>query len=236
MSNRKYGSGLLAVAALSLMGAAATAQAGPQFLIGGAPIWALTATFGVKQLGTGTLLVPGYKFELKCSNVAVSVGLINSGTDATGQFLFEGCSVNVAPCQVIASAADLKPHVTATALLLPAELANGNYAILAENIYALILFASQMGCPLPLDQVVKGELCLSLDNNGTVEPSVLASKTIQGECRERPSLGSSAEGNGVKDKLLYSIGEGFIDGTANIFLSGFFPPLGHRGLTLGVSL
>jgi hypothetical protein len=126
-------------------------------------------------------------------------------------------------------------HITATALLLPAELTDGSPAVLAEKIVANVLTKEGTGCVLPKTTVFKGELCLKVENNHTVEPTLTASQAIQESCSPSPVLESkeektAAEG-GIKNKLLFGINETFLDGKASFALSGV-----HKGLALGVLL
>jgi len=183
--------GLLAVAALSVMAlAAASAQAvTPGYLIGGAAVGALTATVNGEQLGTGTLLVPGLNFKVNCTKFKVGTGSINSNSDASGELLYTGCttlSITKSPEEI---ACEVVEPINATGLILPAELTNGEPAVLAEGIKALIKL-TKVGdltkeCILPFDNVVKGDLCLKIDSNDTIKPLLLASETIQKECKAR---------------------------------------------------
>jgi hypothetical protein len=242
MTHRKNGLGLLgllAVVALGVMAFASSAQAlTPKYLVGKkAVVGTLNATVEGKQVGRGTLLVSALNTEFNCEKFSVASGLLVTGTDATGQLLYEECTVlellpplEELPCHIYVSAVDKRLHITATGLILPAELTNGEPAVLVEKINAKILMEGAE-CPLPLENIVKGELCLKIDNNDTVEPTVLSSVAIQAECKERPTLEALTEGAGVKDKLLYGAQTGFVDGTAKVFLGGV-----HKGLTVGVSL
>jgi len=74
---------------------------------------------------------------------------------------------------------------------------------------------------------------LKVDNNNSAELGLLASQAIQGECKERKTLealGGEVESGGVKDKLLYGTQEVFLDGEANVSLTG-----SHKGVIFGVS-
>ena len=259
MNYRKNGLrllGLLAVAALSVMAlAAASAQAvTPGFLIGKAAVGALTATVGATQEGTSSLLVPGLNFKVTCTAFTVDEGVINSNTDAKGILLYTGCTtLSISTGAEIAC--EVVEPIKAEALILPAELTNGEPAILAEKIKALINLTKKdelnKECILPFDNVVKGELCLKirtindpadpageggakLETNDTTEPLVLTNETIQTQCKERKALealGEEVASGGFKDKLLYGAQEVTVDGAAKLKL---LTP--HLGKTLGVSL
>lgn len=243
MNHRKHGLGLLglmAVVALGVMAFASTAQAvETEFLVNGK--LALAATLGGAQVGTGTLLLPALKTEVNCTGFTVQEGKINTGLDANGKLLYEGCTALVLElptktelpgCQIIVNEAsgDLKTHISATALILPVEFADGTYGILAEDIKALILFLKGKGCVLPLDNTVSGDLCFRIDGNNTAKPLILTNEKIQTECPERVAL-KGAQGAGVKDSLLYGAQTAFVDGTAHVFLLGE-----HNGQNLGVLL
>jgi hypothetical protein len=256
MKHRKHGLsfGLLAVVVLGMMAFASSAQAIPLqsgFFIKGAQVGALKASVGGTQIGRGTLLVPALKVEVNCEKFSILSGFVNTTTDGEGQLLYEECTVLTnevkegktilieAPgCEIVVNheAGAQKHHVTATALLLPAELTDGSPAILAEKILAKVLTKPEVGCILPKTTEIKGELCLKVENNHTVTPTVTASQAIQESCRPRTALESleektAAEG-GIKDKLLFGINESFVDGKASVFLNGEV----HKGLTLGVLL
>jgi hypothetical protein len=239
--------GPTAAAALLVAAFATVAQATliPQFLINKKALSFLQPSFSPIQLGRGTLLIPSLDTEINCEKFTVYEGKINSGTDADTKLLYEECttlempepigkSKELSECEIIVSEAskDFRHHITASALLLPTELTSGEPAILAEKINALILFLKGKECILPLEKTVKGELCLAIDNNDTVEPTVLANQVIQEkECKERPALEATGEGAGFKDKLTYVGAPAFPDATARAFLTGE-----HKGLTLGTSL
>jgi hypothetical protein len=190
------------------------------------------------------LLIPALNTEINCTGFTVQEGVILDEEVAHGKLLYEGCTVLVEStkaeafgCEVVVNhAGDNKHHITATFLMLPAELKNGDPALLAEKIVANVLTKEGTGCVLPKTTLIKGEVCLkiALGTNDTVEPLILSDNTIQGECRERTTLesllGEVASG-GFKDKLLFGINEAFVDFKATLKLAGL-----HNGLTLGVSL
>jgi len=234
----KHGLCLLVTAAIGMTAFAATAQAvTPQFLIGGKSVGALIANLGGVQIGgTGGLLVPALNLRINCTKFSVQEGVINSGTHANGKLLFEECAAftiapeeEIAECQIISSETDSRPHITSTGLILPAELENGSPGLLVEKIVSKVLFTGEE-CFLPESNVAKGELCVKIDDNDTVEPTILMNQTIQGECSERSAL-EGGSGKGFKDKMLYGSQETFVDRTASLFLTGV-----HKGMTLGVSL
>jgi hypothetical protein len=263
MSKRKYGRsllGLLVVAALGVMAFASSAQAlTPGFLIAKKAVpSALKATVTGEQdeKTVGTLLIPALKLEVNCTKFTVQEGVIETGTDAKGKLLYEGCTIltstkeEAAGCEVVtADAGSELKHITATALILPAELKDGSPAILAEKIEAKVLTKQENGCVLPTTTVIKGEACFKITaaTNDTTAPLIESNQTIQGECRPREALeGKELVGltkaeiearealkppTAFLDKLLFGTQEAFIDGKATLSLTGV-----HNGLTLGVSL
>ena len=249
MRKRKQGLsllGILVVVALGVMAFASSAQAlVPKFFVGGTlAATGLNAPVEGKQIGTGTLLVKALNLEINCTGFKVTSGLLTSATHAEGSLLYEGCTAlempaptgslaEISTCELIVTEADKRHHVTAKGLILPAELTNGSPAVLVEKIEALVLFLKGVGCALPLENKVKGELCLKIVNNETVKPTVEASEAIQAECKERPTLESLSEGAGVKDLLLYGAQTSFVDGKAEVFLGGGAT---HLGKTIGVLL
>jgi len=227
MTYRKHGLGLVVVAALAVMAFASTAQAlTPLFYKNGSPVAALQTLEGVIENSPSTLLVKALNFKLNCTGFTVSGGEVETNLKGKATLLYEGCTAlnfttgeELAACHVSFSA--VLPnvlHVQATAVLLPAELLNGNPAILAEDISALIRFLSGVGCALPLDSTVTGDLCLAVTENHTKEVLVASDTTIQTECRPRETLkGPELASGGLKDKLLYGAQESFVDGKAFIF-------------------
>jgi hypothetical protein len=241
MTRRKQGLGLfglLAVVALGVMVFASSAQAlTPKFNKGAGE----TGEFEVTgtQEGTGTLLVPASNLSLRCPEFEVNEGLVlTGGLIAHAKLLYKNCKAfehkepqAELPCHV-SDVAGGKPellHVTASALLLPVEISAGVYAVLAEKITAQINFLSGTGCPLPLKNVVKGEVCLKITSgNDTTEPLVQSNETIQGEC---PAVPLEGTGEPVKDKLLFGVNPAFIIGSAVLSGKG-----GAAGKTIGVLL
>jgi hypothetical protein len=236
-----------------MMAFASSAQAIPLqsgFFIGGAQAGALLATLGGEQVSAvATLLVSALKIEINCTKFSVANGAIESTTLAEGKLLFEECTVLINQknekgetileeafgCEIITNhTGDNKHHITAAGKVLPAELTDGTPAVLVEGT-ANVLTHEALGCILPKTTVIKGELCLKVDNNHAVKPQVLGSEAIQKSCRPRSALESTeektvAEG-GVADKLLFGINESFVVGTAAVFATG-----PHLGKTLGVLL
>jgi len=256
MKYRKHGLGLLLVVALGLLAFAGSAQAVMLgFLINKKPVEpkageVLKATAGATQVGTGTLLIPGLNVEINCTGFTVQEGNLNSPTDASGKLLYEGCTaLSITPlaelegCEIVTpeheEVGGAPHHVTATGLILPAELTDKKSgteelepALLIEKIEAKVVTHKELGCILPALTTVKGELCIKIDENDTVEPLLLSSQAIQGLCKPKKVLEELGEGEGeIKDKLLFGAQEAFIDGSARVFLTG-----AHNGLTLGVSL
>jgi hypothetical protein len=238
MSYRKHAArllGLLAVAVLGVMALASSAQA-HKFLVNKG---FLLATFGGTGEGTGTILISGLSFQISCTTLVVTKGVIETSTHGEVELLYTGCTtlkIKTAeefPCHV-------KEPIHATALLLPTLTKDGKPAILAEKIKALILLHSNkitaewplgtLPCILPLDNTVTGELCFKIvAGNDTTEPLVLTNDTTQGECDERTTL-EGTEGVGAKDVLKYGAQVVTTDSATKMFLTG-----PHQGLPLGVS-
>lgn len=238
MNYRKHGEGLfvpLVVVVLGLMTVVANAQAvTPLFTING--VKASHATFGATQLGASTLLVEKSNLALKCNTFELKEGLILSGLDAHAKFLYKECKAfeftnpsGELPCHVsdVAAAKPELLHVSATALLLPVEFASKNYGILVENISAQVNFLSGTGCPLPLKNVIKGEVCLLIDavSNDTEFPLLLSNPAMEG-C---PMVQLGGEGSPVRDELLFGANKAIIDSSVTLFLT-------EKHATLGVLL
>jgi len=257
MNHRKHGLrllGLLAVAALSAMALAASAQAvTPGFLVGKkAPGTILLPTVGAEQEGSGTLLVPSLNQSVTCKKFTVDEGVIKTNTDAFGVLLYEECTVLEHKSPFAEINCSIEEPIRAEALILPAELtkkdALGNLlpALLAEKIKSTIKYflpgKLTEACVLPEQVTVTGELCIAIDNNDTPETLLLSSQAIQAECKARKTLEGTEiattvtkeeeeKGLAFLDKLKYGIQEAFINANAKVFLTGV-----HKGLTLGVSL
>jgi len=227
--------GLLALAAVGAMALAASAQAiAPGFLINGKAVGALLATVGAEQEGVSTMLVPGLNFKLSCTTVSVDEGAIESNTVAKVIFLHKGCSTlsiskspEEIPCEVV-------EPIKTEALFLGAELIDGRKAALGEEIKGLLKL-TKVGdltkeCILPFDNTVTGDECWDIvpAADGT---SVSMETNATLECKERPTLGSLAEGAGVKDVLKYGAQTITLDSKVRLFLTG-----AHKGLSLGVAL
>ena len=249
MSKRKHGRkllGLLVVAALGVMAFASAAQAlTPEFLVAKKlPAAGLDALVSgkIEEKTVGTLLIPGLNVEINCTGFTVQEGLIANGVDAKAKLLYEGCTAleeaaplgELAGCEIVNADAEspAAKQIGATALILPTELNDGTFAVLAEGIVATVLTKPEQGCLLPTTTKIKGEVCFKIAaGNDTVEPLIESNKTIQGECVERTALEGLTIGKGFKDKLLFGTQEAFVDGKAKLFLIK-----AHEGLTLGVSL
>jgi hypothetical protein len=237
MSHRQQGLGLLnllIVIMLGVMAFASSAQAlTPKFLVGKKAVsTGLNALIEGQQIGRDTLSVPALGTEFNCEKFTVLTGVLESSTKAAGKLRYEECTVLEAtaslgeiPCTVRNG-----KTITASGTILPAELTTGEPALLVEAINVLIGLEGA-SCPLPLDNIAKGELCLKIVNNDTVKPKIQASEAIQKSCKERTTLEGAIEGAGFKDKLLYGTQEAFTTIEAELFLGGV-----HAGLTLGVSL
>ena len=63
-------------------------------------------------------------------------------------------------------------HVTVKAKLLPIEFADGTYGALAENITSALNFLSGTGCPLPLKNVIKGEICIRIKSGNDTDLTI----------------------------------------------------------------
>jgi hypothetical protein len=242
MNQRKHGArllGLLVVAALGVMAFAASAQAVvPGFLIAKKAVGALKATAVGAQEGVGTMLVPGLNFKLSCTTMTTDAGNVEGNLIGSATLLYSGCttlSITKSPEEIHCH---VKEPITATGILLPAELTSGAFAVLAEKIKALITLHLKntpvLGtdpCVLPLDNTVTGEVCFEIKaaTNDTVKPLAYTDATVQ--CKERPALEALTEGAGVKDVVKYGAQTVTLDGAAELSLTG-----AHAGLTLGVSL
>lgn len=247
MSYRSSARGLLGtvvIAVLGLMALAGSAQAvTPLFNVGKST--ALHASFGAVQEEPSTFLVPALNIEIKCPGMELQEGLLLAGGQiAHIRLLYTECKVfefalplaEIPACHVSDVAggrADLL-HITFSALVLPVEFASGDYGMLVEKIAAQINFLPEMGCPLPLKNILKGEICglIEPEKNDTTKPLVLFSQAIQGTCPEKvlEALGDPV-GVKVKDKLLFGVNEAFLDSRLEMFLVG-----AHAGMTFGVLL
>jgi hypothetical protein len=241
MEHRKQGArllGLLVVMALGVMTFAASAQAvAPGFLINKKPVGALLATGVAVQVGVSTMLVPGLNFELNCTTFTVDQGVLESNTDAFVSGLNTGCtllSISKLPEEIDCH---VEEPIKSEALLLPAELTNGEPAVLLENIKGSVVLhlkgtpaLKEKPCVLPLTNMVTGDTCAAIANNDTAKPLVFTNASV--ECKVKTALNGGTEGSGtVKDILKYGAQTVTVDGTAHLSLTG-----AHAGLALGVSL
>ena len=248
--------GMLVAALLGVLAFASSAQAITElasgFFINGVQAGALKASIAAKQLGRSTISVPGLNIEINCEKFSIVFGAINSTSDAEGTLLFEECTVlNTSgglveqPCHIVVNhTGDKRLHLTAKGLLLPAELNDGTPAILVEKLEAKMLTEEGTECVLPKTTVMKGELCLKVDKNHTVEPELLASEAIQKSCNPRLTLEGTefsgtlaerqkleAEGKAFLDIMFFGVNEAFTTAKVDVRLSGI-----HNGMTLGVLL
>ena len=236
--------GLVAVTALGVMAFAASAQAvTPLFNVNG--LTNLEATISGAQVGTGTLLVPSSNLSLQCAEIEVKEGvLLTGGQVGHAKILYKGSKVfehkspfAELPCQV-SDVAGGKPellHVTTSFLILPVEIAGigVSFGLLYEKASATVNFLSGTGCPLPLKNVVKGDVCSKIvAANDATRVVTRFSRPIQDECPPRvlEALGDPA-GPKVKDKLLFGANEAFIESLVELFGTG-----AHAEKTLGVLL
>jgi hypothetical protein len=232
MSKRKHGLGLLgllAVTALVVMAFASSAQAVevPKFFVGGTLAPANTIIEG-KQETRGTLLVGALNLEINCEKGRVTSGKILTAVLADAAVLFEECTalefkspLAELPCHVsdvhTGNAGLL--HVTVlekTAVPIEFDKSATDYGILFQNISVFVNFLSGTGCPLPLKSEVHGAVCALIDNNESVEPTLLFSEAIQ-------------KLEGCEDTLQYGVNTAFIDASAKVWVFG-------KGSTLGVLL
>lgn len=240
MRYRRSGGGLLGLLVVAVLGAlafAGSAQAlTPKFNVNGSTT--LEANIGGVQEGTATLLVPASNLSIKCSESKIQEGLIlKDGAIIHARFLFGICisfehkGASELPCHVSDVAAG-KPEIldiTIDLLMYPVEIISGIFGILAGKISSQVNFLSGTGCPLPLKNVVKGEICFKITSgNDTTEPLIQSNQTIQGECPEVKLEGTEEL---RKDKLLFGANEAFLVGAMKLFGSG-----AHAGKTLGVLL
>ena len=201
MTRRKQGLGLtslLVVAALGVMAFAASAQAVvPKFNVAGSTASAFEVTGILDEGKPEILLVPASNLKLSCTEFEVQEGLVAAGgLSATAKLLYKNCKTfeheipeaEISTCHV-SDVAGSKPellHVTAKATLLPVEFADGTYGVLAEGIVATVNFLTGTGCPLPLKNVIKGEVCFRITSgNDTEKPLIKSSETIQRECPKK---------------------------------------------------
>jgi hypothetical protein len=241
MSYRKRGGGLLGLLSVVVLGVlvfAGSAQGvTPLFNVGGST--ALQANITGTQEGTGTLLVPNSNLSLQCpefeviESVLLSGGLIGHATILTkGCKAFEHKNPSVElPCHVsdVAAGQPGLLHITGSGLVLPVEFADGGFGGLVEKLTVTVNFLSGTGCPLPLKNVVKGEVCVKVTSgNDTTKPLIKSSKTIQSECPEVKLEGTGAV---AKDKLLFGANEAFVEAQGVLFAIGE-----HEGKTIGVLL
>jgi hypothetical protein len=247
MKHRKRQGVLLGLlAALSLLAFSASAQAlTPKFVYknkAGTEVAFLLAKITAKQLGRGTLSIPGLNAEINCEKLTTSSGAVETAIHIEINILWEECTaLSISPlvelegCEVVTpeheTTGGTPHHITIKILIGATELNNGEPALLGQKIESKIVFRKEVGCVLPVLTTLKGEVCLKVDKNDTVEPELLASQTIQGECRERTALEGAIEGAGFKDKLLYGAQEMFLTAKADLRLIGE-----HEGFKLGVFL
>lgn len=227
MSYRKRGGGLLGLPVFVMLGAMAFAGSAqgvtPKFNVAGATAGEFEVAGVIDEPPVTLLLVPASNLSLRCNEFEVLEGKVLAGGEvAHFKLLFKSCAAfehkgaGELPCHVsdVAGGDAFKLHVTTSASLLPVEISAGVYGILIEKIATTINFLSGTGCPLPLKNVVKGEVCFRITSgNDTTSPLIRSSKTIQGECPEVKLEGIPAEPI-VKDKLLFGSNETFIEGAA----------------------
>jgi hypothetical protein len=233
MRKRKHGLGLfglLALTALVVMAFASSAQAlVPKFFVGSTLAPTTGTTIEGKQIGRGTLLIAGLNVEINCEESSeVKKAKILNPEKADAEVLFKECTVlehlpplAELPCHVsdVHTGNPSLLHVTVlekSAKPIEFDGSSTDLGVLFEGISVFINFLSGTGCPLPLKTEVKGAVCALIDNNETVEPTLLFSQAIQKLA-------------GCEDKLLFGAQESFIVGSAKIFVPG-------KGSTLGVLL
>jgi hypothetical protein len=209
----------LVVVIIWLMALGAAQAHASEFLIKAPP---LEGEASGKQAGSAYLLIPALNLEIKCEELQVLEGAV-SPKIAKVKLLHKNCKtfelkapLAELPCHIsdVTGGSPSSLHITSSASLLPI-LVEGEPYVLADISGTFINFLSGTGCGVPLKTEVKGTYCALVDNNDTIEPSLLFSEATQKAC---------------KDKATYGINEAFLDGTVGVFLTG-----ANEGGSLGVS-
>jgi hypothetical protein len=251
MRNSKFGLrafGLALVAALGLMAFMAVAAQAENLEDGGkagkflvnkaAPT--VGTTFQVSQIGTGTLLVPT-RVDILCTGGTVT-GEFKSSTEALGSAEFTGCTawspvstfphVTKLPCTVSTKkegAGGKAETVIVEKAIALSKLHNSEpYVLLEEDGAAFTtIFFEGKECGLPKENIVTGSVVGKVDNNDTVNPTVLLSKAIQ----ELFQVVTEVEGKKVikGDQLKFGALQAFIDAEGTATGTG-----ANAGKTLGV--
>ncbi len=193
----------------------------------------LTSVIGTAE-GSWSILVPALSVETSCTDFEVLNGTMNVEGHGTIKILFLGCqifSINAKgeltsseplPCQLLDSVSGKVGHMTFEGLTLIALHENKDYLIFEQlNLVettplATFKYTSGTGCPIPLKQEAKGRIVFEFltgdKHSGGAEVENSVGVKIQG--------GSKATQELFTSKYLYGINESFIDGKANLKLTG----------------
>jgi hypothetical protein len=184
----------------------------------------LGVTFSATQEGVGTLLVPG-RVDILCK-VGTALGEFHNENDALAEATFSQCTawqpVALNLTHKIAVPCTVKEPIVMKGLLIPKKHEGAPYILLGgeEGSLATVLMEGPE-CPLTKTNEVKGSLVVQIDNNDTVEPSLLFGEEIQKLFQATSTTG---------DHIKFGTFESYIDGVAKITLTD----AAHKGLTFGV--
>jgi hypothetical protein len=175
MRNVAMAVGLSLMAALGLLAFSAVGAQAQSFSVGGAGNFLLTNATG-KQIGSGTLLVPGRNYELECKTGAVNSGHLSSKTHASGQVTFSECvalrlsDLELLPCL-------LKENIVANFLIAP----NGGNMLFSPTgtNFTVIRYQEGTECPLPLNNPVSGNLIAEVPALEAIKPIAVFKKSLQ---------------------------------------------------------
>ncbi len=184
-------------------------------------------TFEANQIGTGTLLVPG-RVDILCTK-GIITGKVNSETDASGTASFTGCTTwqpvtVLGASHTIKTPCTVKEPIVGEGLALPKKHEGASYILLEPKegsaLFTTIFFEGPE-CPLTKENKVTGSAVGLIDNNDTVEPTLLFNHTIQKLFQTSATLG---------DHLKFGAFEAYVDGEGK----GKGTTASHIGLTVGV--
>lgn len=225
MSYRKNGLkalGLSFLAALGLMAfMAVSAQAAAQFdLVEGGVEKAIGSTVGFSgNLRAGQealLLAPTQKLVIHCTTVAVDDGLLFTTGFAHAGLLYSGCITK----QNGTTLAKCVPTIPQVNVEVKPILHNGIVYLLAQPLDLGANFVSitypDPNCVL-LDNNVTGSVVFECENGtlGNRSCSLLAVKQLI-----KPAATALFKGDPYLDELRYGANEAFLDGEAEVFLTG----------------
>jgi hypothetical protein len=196
-----------------------------KFLVGKSAALAVGKSFEATQVGTGTLLVPG-RVDILCTSGSTK-GTVNSETDGTGTATFSGCTA-WQPVTVLGAShvskisCTVKEPIVAEGLALPKKHEGASYILLEpkEGSAFTTVFLEGPECPLTKENKVTGSGVGQIDNNDTVEPTLLFSHTIQ----KLFQVGAAG------DHLKFGAFEAYVDGEGK----GKVITASHVGQTVGV--